>query len=136
MTTGSQNIQGESQKKLDVLANEIFINALGASGKVAVMVSEEDDEALIVPMDLRGKYVVVFDPLDGSSNIECAVSIGTIFGIYHIKSDLKNASAQDALQAGKEMVAAGYTVYGSSTQMVLATDGGVHGYTLDPVSLS
>jgi len=82
----SSNIQGEEQKKLDVIANEIFVNALRSSGKVAVMVSEEDEEAIFVESQHQGKYCVVFDPLDGSSNIDCGVSIGTIFGIYKVVS--------------------------------------------------
>ncbi|KAF9340298.1 Fructose-1,6-bisphosphatase, partial [Linnemannia elongata] len=80
----SSNVQGEEQKKLDVIANEIFVNALRSSGKVAVMVSEEDEEAIFVESQYQGKYCVVFDPLDGSSNIDCGVSIGTIFGIYKV----------------------------------------------------
>lgn len=82
----SSNVQGEEQKKLDVIANEIFVNALRSSNKVAVMVSEEDEEAIFVETQHRGKYCVVFDPLDGSSNIDCGVSIGTIFGIYKVVS--------------------------------------------------
>lgn len=82
----SSNVQGEEQKKLDVIANEIFVNALRSSGKVAVMVSEEDEEAIFVESQYQGKYCVVFDPLDGSSNIDCGVSIGTIFGIYKVVS--------------------------------------------------
>ena len=84
----SSNVQGEEQKKLDVIANEIFVNALRSSGKVAVMVSEEDEEAIFVESQYQGKYCVVFDPLDGSSNIDCGVSIGTIFGIYKVVSAL------------------------------------------------
>lgn len=84
----TSNIQGEDQKKLDVIANEIFVNALRSSNKVAVMVSEEDEDAIFVEAAQRGKYCVVFDPLDGSSNIECGVSIGTIFGIYRVVSIL------------------------------------------------
>lgn len=82
----SSNVQGEEQKKLDVIANEIFVNALRSSNKVAVMVSEEDEEAIFVETQYCGKYCVVFDPLDGSSNIDCGVSIGTIFGIYKVVS--------------------------------------------------
>ena len=78
------NVQGEVVKKLDVLANEIFMNALKTSGKTSILVSEEDDEMILVEEPLRGKYIVCFDPLDGSSNIDCAVSVGTIFGIYRM----------------------------------------------------
>ncbi len=81
---GETNVQGEEQKKLDVLSNDIMVNALRASGKTAVLVSEELDEAIIIEERLRGKYCVVFDPLDGSSNIDAGVNIGTIFGIYQI----------------------------------------------------
>jgi len=120
-------------KKLDVVANEIFINSLKSCGKVAVMVSEENENAIFVDdAALRGKYCVVFDPLDGSSNIDAGVSIGTIFGIYHIPSDSKGVLA-DVLRPGREMVAAGYAMYGSFTILVLSTSEGVNGYTLDPV---
>lgn len=81
---GLENVQGEQVKKLDVIANDIFINSLKTSGKVAVMVSEENEELVVVEDGLRGQYCVVFDPLDGSSNIDCGVAVGTIFGIYHI----------------------------------------------------
>lgn len=128
---GNVNVQGEQQKKLDVLANEIFINSLRSSGKVAVMVSEEDEEAIFVEEGLRGKYIVVFDPLDGSSNIECGVSIGTIFGIYKVQHGSKG-TISDVLRPGSEMVCAGYAVYGSSTTLVLSTGGEVNAYTLDP----
>ena len=87
---GSTNVQGEDVKKLDVLSNDIFVNALKSSGKVSVMVSEEDEDAIIVEGPLRGKYCVVFDPLDGSSNIDCGVSIGTIFGIYRVVRVIKS----------------------------------------------
>ncbi|KNE64653.1 hypothetical protein AMAG_10010 [Allomyces macrogynus ATCC 38327] len=132
---GAENVQGEAQKKLDVLANEIFINSLRSSGKVAVMVSEEDEEIIVVgEQDRDGEhahYAVVFDPLDGSSNIEAGVSIGTIFGIYKILPGSKGSTA-DVLRPGREMVAAGYCMYGSSTSLVMSAGGGkVHGYTLD-----
>jgi len=81
---GNTNVQGEAVKKLDVLANEIFMNSLKSSGKTAILVSEEDEEAVFVEQGLRGRYIVCFDPLDGSSNIDCGVSIGTIFGIYKL----------------------------------------------------
>jgi len=127
---GTSNVQGEEQKKLDVLANEIFINAMEDSGKVAVMVSEENDEAFIVDSARRGNYSVVFDPLDGSSNIDCAVSIGTIFGVY--QNNGSDGEVKDVLKPGSEMVAAGYCLYGSSVVLVMATKNGVNGYTLDP----
>ncbi|EIW85183.1 fructose-1,6-bisphosphatase [Coniophora puteana RWD-64-598 SS2] len=127
---GETNVQGEEQKKLDVLANDIMINALRASGKTAVLVSEENEEAIIIDERNRGKYCVVFDPLDGSSNIDAGVNIGTIFGIYQIKPG-STGTIHDVLRAGSEMVAAGYTMYGSSANLVLSTGSGVNGYTLD-----
>ncbi|KAL6840110.1 hypothetical protein ACP4OV_029920 [Aristida adscensionis] len=147
---GETNVQGEEQKKLDVLSNEVFIKALVSSGRTCVLVSEEDEEATFVDPALRGKYCVCFDPLDGSSNIDCGVSIGTdgdvkrglqskqktdscanIFGIYMIK-DKDNVTLEDVLQPGKNMLAAGYCMYGSSCTLVLSTGSGVNGFTLDP----
>ncbi|KAL2894227.1 Fructose-1 6-bisphosphatase cytosolic [Bienertia sinuspersici] len=128
---GETNVQGEEQKKLDVLSNEVFINAFLSSGRTCILVSEEDEEATFVDPALRGKYCVVFDPLDGSSNIDCGVSIGTIFGIYMVK-DFNNITLNDVLQPGKNMVAAGYCMYGSSCTLVLSTGSGVNGFTLDP----
>ncbi|KAL9932911.1 hypothetical protein V8E36_008166 [Tilletia maclaganii] len=130
---GNTNVQGEDQKKLDVLSNDIMINALKASGKTAVLVSEENDEAIIISADKdarSGKYCVVFDPLDGSSNIDAGVNIGTIFGIYLVKEG-STGSIEDVLRPGSQMVAAGYCMYGSSANMVLTTGDGVNGYTLD-----
>jgi fructose-1,6-bisphosphatase I len=127
---GETNVQGEEQKKLDVLSNDIMVNALRASGKTAVLVSEELEQAIIVEGRLKGKYCVVFDPLDGSSNIDAGVNIGTIFGIYRIRDD-SSGTIEDVLRPGREMVAAGYTMYGSSANLVLSTGNGVNGYTLD-----
>ncbi|GJM88704.1 hypothetical protein PR202_ga05254 [Eleusine coracana subsp. coracana] len=124
-------LQGEEQKKLDVLSNEVFVKALVSSGRTCVLVSEENEEAIFVDPALRGKYCVCFDPLDGSSNIDCGVSIGTIFGIYMIK-DKDNVSLEDVLQPGTHMLAAGYCMYGSSCTLVLSTGNGVNGFTLDP----
>uniref|UniRef100_A0A146L7T5 Fructose-1,6-bisphosphatase isozyme 2 n=3 Tax=Lygus hesperus TaxID=30085 RepID=A0A146L7T5_LYGHE len=130
---GNTNVQGEDQKKLDVLANELFINMLKSSFTTCALVSEENDQIIIVEPSKRGKYVVCFDPLDGSSNIDCLVSIGSIFSIYK-KNDLSEPSEKDALRAGNEIVAAGYALYGSATMMVLATGKGrgVNGFMLDP----
>ncbi|XP_042464527.1 fructose-1,6-bisphosphatase, cytosolic isoform X1 [Zingiber officinale] len=128
---GETNVQGEEQKKLDVLSNEVFVKALISSGRTCILVSEEDEEATFVDPSLRGKYCVVFDPLDGSSNIDCGVSIGTIFGIYMVK-DKENVTIDDVLQPGKNMLAAGYCMYGSSCMLVLSTGSGVNGFTLDP----
>uniref|UniRef100_A0A0E0DRX9 Fructose-1,6-bisphosphatase, cytosolic n=1 Tax=Oryza meridionalis TaxID=40149 RepID=A0A0E0DRX9_9ORYZ len=122
---------GEEQKKLDVLSNEVFVKALVSSGRTCVLVSEENEEAIFVDAPLRGKYCVCFDPLDGSSNIDCGVSIGTIFGIYMIK-DKDNVTLDDVLQPGTDMLAAGYCMYGSSCTLVLSTGNGVNGFTLDP----
>ncbi|KAK7364240.1 hypothetical protein VNO80_12751 [Phaseolus coccineus] len=128
---GETNIQGEEQKKLDVLSNEVFIKALVSSGRTCILVSEEDEDAIIVEPSKRGKYCVVFDPLDGSSNIDCGVSIGTIFGIYTL-ADVREPTVEDVLLPGKKMVAAGYCMYGSSCTLVLSTGAGVNGFTLDP----
>ncbi|KAL6515443.1 hypothetical protein OROHE_018477 [Orobanche hederae] len=128
---GDTNVQGEEQKKLDVLSNEVFVKALVSSGRTSILVSEEDEEATFVEPSKRGKYCVVFDPLDGSSNIDCGVSIGTIFGIYAI-DDGHEPKLEDVLQPGKNMLAAGYCMYGSSCTLVLSTGSGVNGFTLDP----
>ncbi|OMO77204.1 Fructose-1,6-bisphosphatase class 1/Sedoheputulose-1,7-bisphosphatase [Corchorus olitorius] len=133
---GETNVQariwaGEEQKKLDVLSNEVFIKALVSSGRTCVLVSEEDEEATFVEQPKRGRYCVVFDPLDGSSNIDCGVSIGTIFGIYMV-NDSHEPTLDDVLQPGKNMLAAGYCMYGSSCTLVLSTGEGVNGFTLDP----
>jgi len=129
---GNVNVQGEDVKKLDVVSNDVFINALKSSGEVSVMVSEEDEDIIVVQdKDMCGPYAVVFDPLDGSSNIDAGVNIGTIFGVYRVGADAKGTK-EDVLQAGSKMVAAGYAMYGSSTTLVMTTGQGVHGYTLDP----
>jgi len=135
---GAVNVQGEDQKALDVLANQIMINVLTYSKKISVMVSEENPDPIIVgdKGQLSSKYAIVFDPLDGSSNIECNVSVGTIFGIYQV-SDTDSttpASVSDVLQPGNKMVAAGYVLYSSSTVLVVSTGEGVHSFTLDHVS--
>lgn len=121
---------------MDVLANEIFINSLKSSGKVCAMVSEENEEVIQVDHKLRGKYLVVFDPLDGSSNIDAGVPVGTIFGVYAADESLLNqpiVRKEDILRPGREMIVAGYAMYGSFTTLVLTTGHGVNGYTLDPV---
>ncbi|KAM4707972.1 fructose-1,6-bisphosphatase 1-like [Discoglossus pictus] len=128
---GSTNVTGDQVKKLDVLSNDLVINTLKASFSTCVLVSEEDKHALIVEPEKRGKYVVCFDPLDGSSNIDCLVSIGTIFAIYKKTSD-DEPSEKDALQPGRKIVAAGYALYGSATEVVLGMECGVNGFMLDP----
>ena len=116
-----------------MLSNEVFINCLRQSGKVAILASEEDEKAIEIELKNQGKYVVCFDPLDGSSNIDANVSIGSIFGIWRRISDEETgANTDDILQDGRAMVAGGYCLYGSSTHLVLSTGGGVSGYTLDP----
>jgi fructose-1,6-bisphosphatase I len=129
---GSQNIQGEEQQKLDVFADNQFINAFRAGGEVCAIASEENDDILIFDDRKDAKYIVCFDPLDGSSNIDVNVSIGTIFSIYKRLSLSKDVSENDFLQKGTEQVAAGYVIYGSSTMLVYTTGHGVNGFTLDP----
>uniref|UniRef100_A0A286XVA2 Fructose-1,6-bisphosphatase 1 n=1 Tax=Cavia porcellus TaxID=10141 RepID=A0A286XVA2_CAVPO len=128
---GSTNVTGDQVKKLDVLSNDLVTNMLKSSFSTCVLVSEEDKHAIIVEPEKRGKYVVCFDPLDGSSNIDCLVSIGTIFGIYR-KQSTDEPSEKDALQPGRNLVAAGYALYGSATMLVLATETGVNCFMLDP----
>lgn len=128
---GNTNVQGEEQKKLDILANDLFINMLKSSYATAMMVSEENEDEITVEKEKQGKYIVCFDPLDGSSNIDCLVSIGSIFGIYKKLGDTVNKS--DALQPGRQLVCAGYALYGSATMVVLGLPGsGVNGFMLDP----
>jgi fructose-1,6-bisphosphatase I len=132
---GSTNIQGEEQQKLDVIADNQFINMFKAGGEVCGIASEENDDFMAFDSEFskNGKYVVLFDPLDGSSNIDVNVSIGTIFSIYRRKSDIGSlATIEDMLQMGQEQVAAGYVLYGSSTMLVYTTGRGVNGFTLDP----
>ncbi|MGB1008180.1 MAG: class 1 fructose-bisphosphatase [Thiolinea sp.] len=129
---GSENIQGEEQKKMDIITNDIFIEALENNGYVAALASEEMEEVYNLPADKpRGKYLVTFDPLDGSSNMDVNVSVGTIFSITKAPEDIKNPSAEDFLQPGSSQVAAGYCLYGPSTIMVLTTGQGVNMFTLD-----
>ena len=135
-TVGNTNVQGEEQKKLDVFANEAFLNSLRNRDIVCGIVSEEDEEFIAVSgLDgrNRNKYVVVMDPLDGSSNIDVNVSVGTIFGIYRRISPVGTpVTREDFLQPGNMQVAAGYIVYGTSTMLVYTTGNGVNGFTLNP----
>lgn len=133
-SAGSENIQGEQQQKLDVYADKQLIYALKARGEVCAIASEENDDFLIFDNDLsrKGKYIVLFDPLDGSSNIDVNVSIGTIFSIYRRLDPNKPVGLDDFLQEGRKQVAAGYVIYGSSTMLVYTTGNGVNGFTLDP----
>ena len=132
--TGEINVQHEVQKKLDVLAHEELVRALRRGGEVCLIGSEEHAEAIPLLFDeCQGKYVVLFDPLDGSSNIDVNVSIGTIFSVYRVPDDhVGRVSVESALQPGRQQVAAGYVVYGSSTVLVYTTGNGVNGFTLDP----
>lgn len=132
--TGEVNIQGEQVQKLDVETNETLIGALARRGHCAAIASEELDEIRVLNEDPRAKYIVVFDPLDGSSNIDVNVSIGTIFGVLKRREGSTAATLeQDFLRPGSELLAAGYVLYGSSTMLVITTgSGGVHGFTYDP----
>ena len=131
--TGDKNVHGERVKKLDVYANKVFTNSLMHSGLICAMASEEYDDILVPEDDIGGgHYAVNIDPLDGSSNIEANVSIGTIFGIHRKVSEGEEGDKSDCLQAGWKLAAAGYILYGSSTMMVYTTGVGVHAFTLDP----
>ena len=131
---GTMNVQGEAVKKLDVYANEQFISALSAGGETCAVASEENEGLIHIDslVSKDAKYVVCVDPLDGSSNIDVNVSIGTIFSIYRRMTFNGQAEEKDYLQLGKEQVAAGYIIYGSSTMLVYTTGKGVNGFTLDP----
>lgn len=132
---GGENVQGEAQKKLDVFANEQFIAALKSGGECCGIASEENERIISFKNEFSelGKYVIAMDPLDGSSNIEANVSIGTIFSIYRRKSEIgEGGKLEDMLQPGINQVAAGYVIYGSSTMLVYTTGKGVNGFTLDP----
>jgi fructose-1,6-bisphosphatase I len=127
------NVQGETQQKLDVLANTILIKALDHGGRLAAMASEEETDIIQIPDKFRtGKYVLLFDPLDGSSNIDVNVPVGTIFSVLRKISRGPRGELTDMLQPGRQQVAAGYVIYGSSTMLVYSTGQGVHGFTLDP----
>lgn len=133
-SAGSVNVQGETQQKLDVIANEVIRQTVTHAGRVCVMASEEEEDA--VPVQAKpgaGKYTLLYDPLDGSSNIDVNVSIGTIFSIHRRKSKGPGPGGlEDLLQPGRTQVAAGYIIYGSSTVLVYTAGGGAHVFTLDP----
>ena len=132
-STGRINVSGDEVQKLDEFANETFIHIMERGGHLCVMASEETKDLIeISDRYPKGKYVLVFDPLDGSSNIDVNVSIGSIFGIYRRKSKDGKGTVEDVLQPGRNLVAAGYVMYGSSTVFVYTTGNGVHGFTLDP----
>ena len=129
---GSDNVQGEAQKKLDVIANDILIQANEWGGHLAAMASEEVEEIRPIPTDYpKGGFLLLFDPLDGSSNIDVNISVGTIFSVLRCPEGSAVATEADFMQPGTAQVAAGYSVYGPSTQLVLTVGDGVHGFTLD-----
>jgi fructose-1,6-bisphosphatase I len=130
---GTDNIQGEEQQKLDVLSNEIIVKAMDHGGRLCAMASEEEPEIIPIPEGFRcGKYVLLFDPLDGSSNIDVNVPVGTIFSVLRKITNGRHGTLEDMLQPGRRQVAAGYVIYGSSTMLVYSTGQGAHGFTLDP----
>ena len=131
---GNENVQGEEQQKLDVMADNMLISCLNNSGECCGIASEENDEWVPIKTEFsqNAKYIVIFDPLDGSSNIDVNVSIGTIFAIYRKRELKSDPQLGDFLQKGTEQVAAGYVIYGSSTMLVYTTGNGVNGFTLDP----
>jgi fructose-1,6-bisphosphatase I len=132
--TGAVNVQGETVQKLDDLANRVLVRCVEAGGHVCVMASEENEEIIPIPPQYPyGKYVLMFDPLDGSSNIDVNISIGTIFSIHRRITPSGPGTAADCMQPGYKQVAAGYVIYGSSTMLVYTTGDGVHGFTLDPL---
>ena len=129
---GSDNVQGEAQKKLDVIANEILIQANEWGGHLAGMASEEVEEVRPIPREFpKGGYLLLFDPLDGSSNIDVNISVGTIFSVLRCPEGCAEPGEEAFLQAGREQVAAGYALYGPSTLLILTVGEGVHGFTLD-----
>lgn len=141
---GEQNVQGEDQKKLDVVSNEVFSNCLRSSGRTGVIASEEEDTPVAVEETYSGEYVVVFDPLDGSSNIDAGISVGSIFGVYAPSEECRIEDMDDpeammekcvlnVCKAGNELLAAGYCLYSSSTVLVLSVGQGVWGFTFDPL---
>lgn len=131
-SAGSENVQGETQKKLDVYANDIFIKSNEWAGHLAAMGSEEMEDIYPIPAQYpKGKYLLVFDPLDGSSNIDVNISVGTIFSILRCPPGVTEPTAQDFLQPGTKQVCAGYALYGPSTMLVLTSGHGVNGFTLD-----
>lgn len=129
----STNVHGEDQQKLDVYANEMMIKSLDHTGQVCAMASEENEDIIEIPnKHPKGKYAITFDPLDGSSNIDVNISIGTIFGIYKKIDECDYNDEKNFFQKGRELVCSGYVIYGSSTMFVYSTGNGVNGFTLDP----
>jgi fructose-1,6-bisphosphatase I len=132
--TERENVQGEIVQKLDDFANEVIFRAMDHGGHLCAMASEENEDLLAIPEKYdKGKYVLLFDPLDGSSNIDVNVTIGTIFSVLHrVTPDKTNGTLEDFLQPGYKQVAAGYAIYGSSTMLVYTAGKGVYGFTYDP----
>ena len=130
---GETNVSGDDVAKLDVYAQDVIFRAMDHGGHLCCMASEEEAELIAIPTRYpKGKYVLAYDPLDGSSNIDANVSVGTIFSIHNRVTESGDGTLADALQPGRKLVAAGYVVYGSSTMLVYSTGHGVHGFTLDP----
>ena len=130
---GRRNVQGEAVQKLDLYAQDVIYRAMDHTGHLCCMVSEELEDPIAIPEAFpAGDYVLLFDPLDGSSNIDVNVSIGTIFSIHRKVSGQERGTLEDCLQVGRKQLAAGYVLYGSSTMLVYTTGQGVHGFTLDP----
>jgi fructose-1,6-bisphosphatase I len=131
--TGKVNVQGETVQKLDEFANDTLIRALEGGGQVCLMASEENEDPIPIPTRYpKGEYVLMFDPLDGSTNIDVNISIGTIFSVHRRVSVTSEPGLADCLQPGRSQLAAGYIIYGSSCMFVFTTGNGVHGFTLDP----
>ncbi|PTU18264.1 hypothetical protein P175DRAFT_0504176 [Aspergillus ochraceoroseus IBT 24754] len=133
---GSSNTTGDDQKKLDVIGNDVFVSAMKGSGKCRILVSEEEEEAIIFNEHPHARYAVVCDPIDGSSNLDAGVSVGTIFGIFKLPDEVvgenSTVTAKDVLLPGTEMVASGFTMYGASAQLVITMkNGSVNGFTLE-----
>jgi fructose-1,6-bisphosphatase I len=130
---GRENVQGEQVEKLDEFAQKVIYNSMDHSGNLCCMVSEEEEDVIPIPDEFPvGEYVLVFDPLDGSSNIDVNVSIGTIFSVFRKISSGERGTLEDCLQPGRALAAGGYILYGSSTMLVYTSGAGVHGFTLDP----
>lgn len=131
--TGTTNVQGEDQQKLDVYADQVVYRMCDHTGRLCVMASEEHEGIVPIPPEYpKGRYVLVYDPLDGSSNIDVNVSTGTIFAIYRCKEWENRGRLEDCLQPARDLVASGYVLYGTSTMLVYSTGSGVQGFTLDP----
>ena len=128
---GSSNSTGDDQKKLDVIGNDLFVSSMRSSGRCRMLVSEEEDQLILFKENSKARYAVVCDPIDGSSNLDAGVSVGTIFGVFRL-ADSSEGKEEEILQPGSELVASGFTMYGASAQLVLTMkSGGVNGFTLD-----